>query len=566
MTDTSSQISARLALPYVQPAQAQKHVTVNEALQRLDLLVQLTVEAFDATTPPAVLSEGQVWALGPSPSGEWVGQGNMLAARVGNGWLFIAPVEGWRACLRPTGGLYIWSGGAWVSGATPDLNNLTGIGVNASADATNRIISAAKATLLTHEGAGHQLKINKATATDTASLLFQTGWSGRAELGTAGSDDLSFKVSPNGTDWQDALRLSGATGQVVCPNGLVADGPLTGSAVTQTSTDPTPGRIMKTGDFGLGFSQVDSGLSVNGLYLGAPEIVENDILLLCKATAPGTALRGQIVSNQGLDTASADVSGYRAMVDYVVAQNGTRRCNFELARMDGAIGLQLVQFRLGGTEYIGLRNTSPAPDAPLRLGHLRFTGTMTPEPLAFSRVAAGDLDLWNPVSDTAYGAIYASLSQGDPVVDGYGKNTDWQDHRHLMNDAEILTRRNAIGPVASMPDSDGTWLGAVMSDIITTPNCSYIRLANGVQICWAITAASYTIQTTAGALFTSGPVAQDFPASFSHPPSCTVTAEGGATCWGSVQAGLHQWQGQLWGPVSDATPRQVRMLAVGRWF
>ena len=48
MPDTSP----NLALPYLLPAQAQKHVTHNEALQRLDAVTQLVVEAFGATTPP----------------------------------------------------------------------------------------------------------------------------------------------------------------------------------------------------------------------------------------------------------------------------------------------------------------------------------------------------------------------------------------------------------------------------------------------------------------------------------------------------------------------------------
>ena len=49
MPDTSP----NLVLPYLMPSQAQKHVTHNEALQLLDAVVQLTVEAFGATTPPA---------------------------------------------------------------------------------------------------------------------------------------------------------------------------------------------------------------------------------------------------------------------------------------------------------------------------------------------------------------------------------------------------------------------------------------------------------------------------------------------------------------------------------
>ena len=44
-------VSAILSLPYILPAQAQKHVTHNEALRMLDLLVQLVVTSRQVTTP-----------------------------------------------------------------------------------------------------------------------------------------------------------------------------------------------------------------------------------------------------------------------------------------------------------------------------------------------------------------------------------------------------------------------------------------------------------------------------------------------------------------------------------
>lgn len=50
--------SAILALPYLQPSQAQKHVTHNEALRLLDVLVQLSVAGFGAETPPAAPEAG----------------------------------------------------------------------------------------------------------------------------------------------------------------------------------------------------------------------------------------------------------------------------------------------------------------------------------------------------------------------------------------------------------------------------------------------------------------------------------------------------------------------------
>ena len=42
--------------------------------------------------------------------------------------------------------------------------------------------------------------MNKETAADVLSLLLQTGFSGRAEIGLIGDDDLLFKVSPDGVD------------------------------------------------------------------------------------------------------------------------------------------------------------------------------------------------------------------------------------------------------------------------------------------------------------------------------------------------------------------------------
>ena len=73
-----------------------------------------------------------------------------------------------------------WQGGEWVNAVTAPPAPVM-LGINATADATNRLTVSAPATLLTHEGAGHQLKINKALPADTASLLFQSGWQGRAE-------------------------------------------------------------------------------------------------------------------------------------------------------------------------------------------------------------------------------------------------------------------------------------------------------------------------------------------------------------------------------------------------
>ena len=97
--------------------------------------------------------------------------------------------------------------------------NQLGIG-GATADATNRLSVSAPAVLLNHAGAGHQLKVNKALAADTGSLLFQTGFSGRAEMGTTGSDDFAIKVSPDGITYFNALLVDRTNGRLRAMNGL----------------------------------------------------------------------------------------------------------------------------------------------------------------------------------------------------------------------------------------------------------------------------------------------------------------------------------------------------------
>ena len=258
-----SQSTARHALPFIQPAQAQKHVTHNEALEQLDLLVQLTVEAFAASTPPSLRDDGQIWALGPAPSGEWAGQGGRLAAWVNGAWVFVTPQTGWRAALGTD--LRIWSGSDWNAPDLPELQNIDGLGIQTSFDATNRLAVASEATLLSHDGGGHQLKINKNAAGDTASVLFQTGWSGRAEFGLAGNDDFSVKVSPDGSTWWDALIANRNNGVVTLPSGAVVNASLSGTAVTQSDTDATANRVLRVG---AGHQQLDATLYRRGNLLG----------------------------------------------------------------------------------------------------------------------------------------------------------------------------------------------------------------------------------------------------------------------------------------------------------
>jgi hypothetical protein len=225
-----SQTSPRLALPFIQSAQAQKHVAHNEAVELLDALVQLTSEDIDVTAPQTATAEGQAWGIGAG-SGLWAGHAGQIATWRGGGWLYLTPQAGWRAWIAARGQLRVWDGGTWVlpQAATPDFNNLPGLGVNASSDATNRLAVSSDAVLFNHAGAGHQLKLNKASTGDTASLLFQSDWQGRAELGLAGSDNFSVKVSDGGGSFTESLVIDAGSGAVRFPAGLAGSGSVAGA-------------------------------------------------------------------------------------------------------------------------------------------------------------------------------------------------------------------------------------------------------------------------------------------------------------------------------------------------
>lgn len=206
--------TSNLKLPYILAAQSQKHVTHNEALRALDAIVQLAVADKDLATPPGSPTEGARYIVGASPTGAWSGHAGDIAAYQDAAWAFYAPQEGWQAWVADEGAFYVFDGADWVAGSALPVALM---GVNATADATNRLAVSSPASLFNHEGAGHQIKINKNTAGDTGCVLFQTGFSGRAEFGLAGDDNFHVKVSPDGGVWHEALVIDRTTGLATFP-------------------------------------------------------------------------------------------------------------------------------------------------------------------------------------------------------------------------------------------------------------------------------------------------------------------------------------------------------------
>lgn len=211
MTDTTPRVRA----PLLAAAQAQKHVTHNEALLQFDALLCARILDRDLSDPPASPADGDTYLVKATGTGTWAGQDGNIAYAIDSGWRFYAPFEGLSAFIADESVMLVYASGAWVDWASVlDLQNVPLLGVNTAADATNKLAVKSSALLFDNIGGGVQVKVNKHAATDTASFLFQTNYSGRAEIGLTGDDKFHFKVSPDGSAWTEAICINQSNGRV----------------------------------------------------------------------------------------------------------------------------------------------------------------------------------------------------------------------------------------------------------------------------------------------------------------------------------------------------------------
>lgn len=122
--------------------------------------------------------------------------------------------------------------------------NVTALGLGlggASPDATNRLSVNAATTLLNNAGGSHEATINKAAVGNDASLALKTGFSARALFGLLGSDDVTLKVSPNGSTFFDAFVIDRSSGRAEFPAPIVIPG------LSAVPTSPPAGKLALYG-------------------------------------------------------------------------------------------------------------------------------------------------------------------------------------------------------------------------------------------------------------------------------------------------------------------------------
>jgi hypothetical protein len=222
--------TARLALPYLAGGQLQKHVTLNDALSRLDALLHLGVVSRSETTEPVDPEEGQAWLLPAGAVGAaWsaLTEGRLAAWRDG-GWLALDPPLGTLAFVEDEDQFVVRDASGWrpLGEVLSRIDQVDLLGIATSPDAANPLSARLNGVLFAALAAGEggtddlRLALSKTAAADVASLLFQTDFQGRAEIGLIGSDAFGLKVSPDGTSWTESFQVEPATGRATFARGV----------------------------------------------------------------------------------------------------------------------------------------------------------------------------------------------------------------------------------------------------------------------------------------------------------------------------------------------------------
>jgi hypothetical protein len=168
---------------------------------------------------PATPEEGSGHGLGGPVNGE--GQAGDLAFWQDGRWRIVSPEPGWRIWVTDAGAEHVWTGTQWVP-SEAGVTEASRLGINTVADDTNRLSVKSDGVLLSHDdrtpGTGDvRLTLNRADTQTVASLIFQTGFAGNAELGVSGTGDLALRVSADGGLFRDALRVDRLTGACTFP-------------------------------------------------------------------------------------------------------------------------------------------------------------------------------------------------------------------------------------------------------------------------------------------------------------------------------------------------------------
>ena len=119
--------TTHLGITLVDQSQSQKEVTVNEALIRIDAILNNGAKSKTVSTPPSSPASGDLYIVGPSPTGAWSGQANMLVY-FDQVWQFITPNTGMFVWVNDVSLIYTYNGSSWVASILGEANTMSNLG------------------------------------------------------------------------------------------------------------------------------------------------------------------------------------------------------------------------------------------------------------------------------------------------------------------------------------------------------------------------------------------------------------------------------------------------------
>ena len=541
-----------LSLPFILPSQAQKHVTHNEALQRLDKIVQLVVINRSLTAPPAVATLGDRYIIAPGPTGAWALQGRRVAYYNGSAWEFVIAAYGWTAFIQAENAIAFFDGTDWK---TPDQRpaEFTQVGVSATPDATNRLTVKAPATLLDNVGAGHMLKINKNAIGNTASVMFQTGYQGRAEIGTTGNDDFTIKVSPDGTTFRTGIVIDRDNGRVTAQAGVVLApaagdlaGPVDGAIWYNSTTGKFRGRQS-----GATVDLVSAGGGVVSVFSDAAFALQDNVDVTKQAAFQLSGLTTGVTRTYNLPDVSTElvglagsqtITGDKTFVGNTVAVDST----FFLR--DNLDATKLAAFQLSGLTT-GVTRTYNLPDVSTELVGLAGSQTITGD-----KTFAG-----NTVFSGGTVAVDSTFSLRDDL--DATKLATFQLSSISTGTTRNYTLPNGNGTIGLLPQSAQVWSGdntfsnAVGTFGSSTATATY-GLGSGATLSASTKAVNIGTAGVAGSitnLSLGSAVAGALGTTTINSP--TVTFGTTVTAIGAASANIAALYAGLGGATADATNR-----------
>ena len=272
--------SVNLGIPYISNNQNQMHVTHNDAMVMIQVLLAAGVWQVGLNTPPGSPVNGDAYIVGTSPTGVWVGKENCIAAYYQDQWYYVPGFDsngtqismsgeqvGLKVWSRPDGDYYIWTDTgspsvlAWTASGIG--GGLTGINVK---DDNSSIVSAATAidfagdgVVVTNDGGNEAL------------VTIEGGIQG-IEVGDGGSPQVVSEATAIDFVGSAVASVVDSGGGLVTVtiNDTGGGGGITGIEVGDGGSPQTKSDVTAIDFVGAGVSVADSGGGLATVTVDAP--------------------------------------------------------------------------------------------------------------------------------------------------------------------------------------------------------------------------------------------------------------------------------------------------------